>query len=138
MKLYLKTLKLTIISQFILNYHQYAEPLGGARGAQVGNLWCRIIIGQICAYIALSFKWRFLPPCVQSLQFTNYPAFRQYGHLLVSFGSESRHCALYTVSHMSSTLKSSVLPAPYIRSYRVILSVCYGVTLRRVYTGPPG
>ena len=49
----LKTLKFTIISQFILNYHQYkwycqnlaaaAEPLGsargGLRGAQVGNLW---------------------------------------------------------------------------------------------------
>ena len=50
----LKTFKFTIISQFILNYHQYniflerprspwevhSEPLG-LRGAQVGNLWLR-------------------------------------------------------------------------------------------------
>ena len=53
----LKTLKFTIISQFILNYHQYnifleqlrspwevhAEPLG-LRGAQVGNLWSRAFL----------------------------------------------------------------------------------------------
>ena len=50
----LKTLKFTILSQFILNYHQFniflerprspwevhAEPLG-LRGAQVGNLWAK-------------------------------------------------------------------------------------------------